>query len=726
MRVEWKFLLFHRFKTDYPPENLANLRLMVPWFNKLINAGTKSEAGEFTNERIRNLNISLFAGTAFVLLNTAYVSYLGLAYTTLLDLSYCLALVIAYFLNRSGHHTLSISFAVVATNLFFLGGSYIEGRFAGNYLLFIPLTVVLALLVRLKQNVYQLVFFGVLMVVCLYLSFTICPAKSELQPVDDKQYFGMYITNICTAIAISAVFSYVLYKINVGNERKLIDEKEYINLLFNSSVEGVFLVDMKTRTVQDCNQRAMNLFELKDKSAFIGRSLKDIRPGFVKQVFENGVEVDPIKTVETDGWHGEIIYRTAKGGEFTADVSMVSFLNEGKDFLKVSITDISRLKKIEQDLRKAIEKAEESSLAKSKFLSNMSHELRTPLNGIIGTTNLMQDEKVSPEVKQHLDVLKFSSEHMLNLVNDVLDYSKLEDRKIIAEQNSFNLKKTIESGAAVFASQFAAKQLKFNVNETLNTTVVSDSTRLMQVVNNLLSNALKFTKNGRVDLSIKAVEVKSDEVVVNFSVADTGIGIPADMHQQIFERFTQADANTTRKFGGTGLGLTICKMLVELLGGKLNLESEIDKGSRFFFTLHLPRKESPVENTMSIVPSSFSLDGKKILLAEDNIVNMLVGKRFIQKWGATVTEAANGVIAVEEFRKQKFDLVLLDLEMPEMDGYQALQEVRKIDQHIPAIAFTAAVYENMLQDLTSKGFTDFIQKPFRPEQLQSVISKYIN
>lgn len=700
--------------------------LVKSLFNRLVSAGTIATADEFFNERIRQFNISLFAGAVFVLINTAFVFWMGLPYTTLLDIGYFLVLLIAYLLNRFGYYSFSVAFSFISTNVFLLVASYIEGRFAGNYLLFIPLTVILALLVRLKQNPYQLLFLVLVMIGCMYLSFTFCPPKSVLQPVPDEQYFSMYLTNIATSIAITAAFSFVLYRINANNEKKLVMEKEYVKMLFNTSVEAVFLVNKETRTIQDCNQRAIDLFELKDKAAVINRPLKEIRPLFVKNVFENGKEIDAVTTVTNESWNGEVVYKTASGKEFTADVSIISFLYNKKNYLKVSVTDISKLKKTEHELRAAKEKAEDSSHAKSRFLSNMSHELRTPLNGIIGTTNLLLDEDTSPALKEHLDVLKFSSEHMLHLVNDVLDYSRLEDGNIRPEQNHFNLYKTAEKILTVFQPQFKAKRvnLVLDADDIINTMVVTDATRLMQILSNLLSNALKFTRKGEVTVSLKAKEIKSNELAVEFSVADTGIGISAEMQQQVFERFTQAEANTTRRFGGTGLGLAICKMLTELLGGKLQLESELNKGSRFYFTLRMARKENGFTTTLMPVNNDFVMKDKRVLVAEDNPVNMKITKRFLEKWGASVTEAVNGIAAVEAFTGGEFDLLLLDLEMPEMDGYAALQSIRKINTSVPAIAFTAAVYENMMEDLQTKGFTDFLPKPFNPQQLQQIISKH--
>jgi CheY-like chemotaxis protein len=265
------------------------------------------------------------------------------------------------------------------------------------------------------------------------------------------------------------------------------------------------------------------------------------------------------------------------------------------------------------------------------------------------------------------------------------------------------------------------------IDEELDTEVYTDQTRLNQVLSNLLSNAMKFTKQGSVCLIVKRLFASSSKVTIQFMVVDTGIGIPKEKQQEIFTSFTQADVDTTRKYGGTGLGLSISKELVSMFKSELIVESSMGKGSVFQFTVEWKINTSRKmyineEKAKDLRP----LDGIRILLAEDNPVNMAIAKRFLKKWGIELTEAVNGKLAVEAFRKGEFDLVLLDLEMPEMDGATALREIKKLNPEIPILAFTAAAYDNMLVDLLQKGFVDFIPKPFRPEDLHNKISFHLN
>jgi signal transduction histidine kinase/CheY-like chemotaxis protein len=379
------------------------------------------------------------------------------------------------------------------------------------------------------------------------------------------------------------------------------------------------------------------------------------------------------------------------------------------------------------ELSEAKQKADSAVLAKSRFLSNMSHEMRTPLNGIIGTVNLMLQEPSLPEQQQNLEVLKYSSEHMLSVVNDVLDFSKIEAGKMELATDEFNLKTVLDKIYTVFKNQFDGKKVRFefNIDNALDKFFKSDETRLRQVLTNLIGNAYKFTEKGSVQCSAKLISSDSEAAEIYFSVKDTGIGMNQEHQQLIFDAFNQAETSTTRRFGGTGLGLTISKKIVVKLGGDLQLKSEQGKGSHFFFTIRMPfcngNKAFVNEDKVS---GLISLKGAKVLVAEDSVVNMTITRKFLQRWDVNIHEATNGQEAVQMFNKNVYDVLLIDLDMPVMDGYEALAQIRKINKNIPAIAFTAAVLPQMKEYLAGKGFNDFLQKPFRPEDLHRKIAFY--
>jgi|GEM_PF-1532678 len=381
------------------------------------------------------------------------------------------------------------------------------------------------------------------------------------------------------------------------------------------------------------------------------------------------------------------------------------------------------------ELSEAKQKADSAVLAKSRFLSNMSHEMRTPLNGIVGTVNLMLQEPSLPGQQQNLEVLKYSSEHMLSVVNDVLDFSKIEAGKMELSDDGFNMKTLCDKIYTVFKNQFSEKKVgfEFEIDPTLNKDFKGDETRLRQVLTNLLGNALKFTEKGKVRCRAKIFSSDSLTADISFSVEDTGIGMSDEQQQIIFEAFNQGETSTTRRFGGTGLGLTISKKIVSMLGGTLSVQSETGKGSCFSFTIRMPYSQynsKLVEDKR--VNKLQSLKGTRVLVAEDSPLNMTITRKFLERWDVLIDEATNGKEAVDMFHENTYDLLLIDLDMPIMDGYQALAEIRKTNVNIPAIAFTAAVFPNMMEQLTDKGFSDFMQKPFRPEDLHKKIASHCN
>jgi signal transduction histidine kinase len=382
--------------------------------------------------------------------------------------------------------------------------------------------------------------------------------------------------------------------------------------------------------------------------------------------------------------------------------------------------------KQEQILIESKELAEAAAKAKTVFLSNMSHELRTPLNGIVGTANIL-DAGDTENVQHHVEVMKNLAEHMMGLVNNVLDFSKIDSGKLELHNAPINVSKQMAKMHDLFYYQCKEKNINYveKIDEKLSEVIVySDDLRLQQIFNNLISNAIKFTEKGEVVLHATLIELKDAHVSILFNVVDNGIGIESQKLNSIFESFNQGDSATTRKYGGTGLGLSIASNLVKLFGSELYVNSNVDKGSDFFFTIKFPlyKKESSTNNFEAI---GNKLINKRILVAEDNPINMLVAKKILQKWGVIVEEATNGIFALEKCKAQRFDLLLLDLEMPEMDGKTALKEIRQLQITTPAMAFTAAMYENMEADLLQSGFATHALKPFKPEYLYKKILSVI-
>ena len=390
---------------------------------------------------------------------------------------------------------------------------------------------------------------------------------------------------------------------------------------------------------------------------------------------------------------------------------------------------IEHRKQIETELRMAKEVAEKATQAKSDFLSMMSHEIRTPLNGIVGMTYLMHQEEVPPSIAENLKTLKFSIEHLQALINDILDFSKIEAGKVDLENTSFDLKQlvsNIKQAQQVKAAE-NGNRIRLMVDDDVPESLVGDPLRLGQVLSNLVSNAIKFTRQGTITIELSLLHKTNDRATVYISVQDTGIGIPPEKHEAIFEMFTQANSATTRTFGGTGLGLVITRKLLEMYGSTIGLESEEGKGAKFHFSIDLPigtvRKQTynPVE---AIDPNT--LKGITILLVEDYPFNVKVAVKFLTKWGVEVDVAENGLVGFEKFLANHYDLILMDLQMPIMDGYTATEKIRSVNGNIPIIALTASATYSNKDRAMSLGINDYVTKPFNPNDLFQKIARYSN
>lgn len=432
--------------------------------------------------------------------------------------------------------------------------------------------------------------------------------------------------------------------------------------------------------------------------------------------------------------------QSIKGSMFSTLITM--FFSLGLvNYLKVNysierqraLDAVEDLKESETKANAATEDAIQASKVKSEFLSTMSHEIRTPMNAVIGMTHLLLEEDPKEEQVDNLNVLKFSAENLMTLINDILDFSKIEAGKVQVEKIEFSLKTLVNSVRESCALLAAEKDLDFILSwdEHLPEIVKGDPTRLIQILNNLVSNAVKFTSSGSIALSISLLNKykEPDSFEILFVVKDTGIGIESDRQENIFEQFSQASSSTNRKFGGTGLGLAITKRLLELMGTKIELKSELHHGSEFSFKLNFEAGEiNPHLQKNEGSKNLGSLEGLKVLLADDNKVNIKLAKKFLDKWGIQTVPVYNGLEAVEELKRNNYDLVLMDLQMPEMDGAEATRILRNMTdpnkRSIPVIAVTASSLVEERDKIESCGMDDFISKPFSPAELHEKIAKY--
>ncbi len=694
------------------------LKSISRWFRVVVYKEGQRHINRFRLAQLILLFVFLFTTIANYFAHLPYsfgITATGIVYTLLLR-----------FLYDKGYVKITrILFSGVLNITAFLL-CYVEGVSSGSYFFYFLVVIISSFIID-KEDYLELKLIYILTFVGLAITFIFCPQDSTLQNINQEERQINLFLNAVVSFIIAGMLSYHMMKDNFLKERSLSSSQRYLDSVYNTSLDAVFIVDTTNNIVIDCNEQSLALFGSQSKKEITGKSLCSFFAEFSSE------KTNILKKALLDpaiSWKGELSCITHKHTIFAGYVSVVPLTFDGLLYKKINILDISDIKQAQAALQTAKEKAEQAVFARTRFVSNMSHELRTPLNGIIGAANLLMQNSFRPDEKQYFDVLKYSSEHMLNLINQVLDFSKIEAGKMDLEKTNFDLHTLIDNIHSLFKGQFEEKNLKLEVafDELLtNRTFIGDPTRLSQVLTNLISNAHKFTTTGKVILSVMQVTRNSHACTIRFFVQDSGIGIPPEKQVHIFDSFTQVESATTRKFGGTGLGLTISSKIVELYGGKLEVDSKPGQGSCFYFTIQLGMHNEPKtyvnEEKVKELPS---LKGIRILLAEDNPINMMIAKAVLDKWEIKITEAVNGKEALDKYNDEDYDLLLLDLEMPEMDGFELLENIRKRNTTIPAIAFTAALFENMQAHLINKGFTDYVQKPFRPEDLHAKILQYVD
>jgi signal transduction histidine kinase len=673
-----------------------------------------TDAGLFARQGfMTRMRMYLYMALTVYAASTVFSWSMNLPYSALITMVGMILLLCVWRLFRKQRLNLGFVILAFTVNLTVLGISLMEGLNSGVYLFFFTTTISLVVLLDYTQRRNLAITF-LLSVICFAGTIFFIPGDSLFQSVSAEKARANYHFNLFISFAAVCWMGYFLARENHQRQQVMVDNQQFLNALFNSSIYADFIVDVADGAIHGSNPFARSLFAMDERVHVSGHDIALLFPqlgdAHKRQICTPG-----------EAWEGETTCRRFDGSHFPGLVSVSPFVYEKKHYKKLTVTNITERQRMIEELRHTTQQAETLAQAKSQFLSNMSHELRTPLNGIIGTTHLLLQDESLPEQRESFQVLKYSSEYMLHLINDILDLSKLEADKIELEQEPIVLTTFIKKTTAPFLTQYKTKgiELVCDVDEQLRHPLLADATRLGQILTNLLSNALKFTTQGRVTVALQLVRRNNNLRTVLFSVSDTGIGIDEAQQQTIFEPFTQADAKTTRKYGGTGLGLTISRRLAGLMGGELKLTSAVHEGSRFYFEISLPIAEAFQEHVLQAVTTQpqQQLPHLKVLIAEDNPVNMMVAARFLDKWGIQYHKAGNGVEAVSLFAQHKYDLVLLDLEMPEMDGYNALQRIRSVNRQIPAIAFTAAVFDNMKEKLIGSGFSDYIQKPFLPNDL---------
>ncbi|WP_341273907.1 PAS domain S-box protein [Clostridium saccharobutylicum] len=514
-------------------------------------------------------------------------------------------------------------------------------------------------------------------------------------------------------------------------ERKQIEttirerEEKYRNI-FNNANDAIYVYeinnDFKYEKFIEVNDVACTYLGY-TKDELLNMSFYDINGEKTKEIIDEKVDI-----VRRNG-KGifETCHRTKENRIIPVEVNVHTFNQNGKRVALAIVRDITQRKMVESSLKLAKKSAEIANKTKSEFLANMSHEIRTPINGIIGMVDLTLATELGNEQKENLMIVKSCANSLLRVINDILDFSKIEARKLVIENINFDIKSLIAETIKVHSPGAIAKDIELNYAFSSITPqyVIGDPSRLQQILNNLISNAIKFTDRGEVWVKVKQIKSKNDEVYLKFSVEDTGIGISEDNIGMLFKSFSQLDGSITRKFGGTGLGLAISKQLSEMMGGKLWVESKKGLGSNFYFTLKFdigekikPQSKEKIQFQPTNIHTLHN-----ILLTEDDEVNQMVITRMLRERGYFVDIANNGLEALEMCKKKLYDVILMDIQMPVMDGIEATKIIKEINKSIPIIAITAYALKGDGKKFLSQGMDGYISKPINAEELYSTIEE---
>lgn len=532
---------------------------------------------------------------------------------------------------------------------------------------------------------------------------------------------GMYAGVIC-------VVSFLQFQAAKMKTRFLgqINMKEHmLRALFSKSENAVFITDLNGSIIE-VNPRVQELFGFK-KADLLGCDFKMLRCfALTEEELENGlIELETNRYWTTESW-----LRKKDGSEFPARVSLTLIKGSYGSCLVYRVLDITSIKEHEQRLIEAKIKAEEAVAVKSQFLAIMSHEIRTPLNGVIATTALLHQTDLNTQQFEYANIIDKSGKSLLMLINDILEYSKMESGKMELCLQPEKLEDAIFDVVELLRPHAEAKGIRLiaDVDHSISGFAMTDIQRLKQVLLNLIGNAIKFTHQGEVAVMMKRTAMIHGRMSVHFEVSDTGIGIHQDKFHRLFKSFSQIDSSVSKKYGGTGLGLAISKQIIELMGGNIGVESEVGKGTKFDFDLTFDHLTSEMRNRMeekNKESDAFDYSKLRLLIAEDNEINRQVLRFILENLRVKFDFAENGLEAVEMIRKSHYDMFFTDLNMPVMDGFEATYIIRsELHLQIPVVAISAISFDDEKQRCYDVGMNDFLPKPFELKSLKLMLRKW--
>lgn len=519
---------------------------------------------------------------------------------------------------------------------------------------------------------------------------------------------------------------------------------------------GIIVLDQDER-IQLCNKWILDKFE-KDNKSLLEQSIFEVFPEIINSRLSSAIH-DAISmglpAIVSNVFNRSPfpLYKDKNSSErIFQNINIIPFEKDSSKFVIIQISDVSasvqrekafekqavERKKIELKLRETLDELEKVSKAKGEFLASMSHEIRTPMNGIMGLSQLLRKTELSSTQKNYLGTIDESVNLLLTVINDILDFSKLESGKLQLHEVDFKFNNIVNSIIDILYLNIKNKNLNVSVDidKKLDIYYIGDDNRIKQVLLNMISNAIKFTESGDIYIKFDCIKNNDNSTLVKVSVRDTGIGIDGEAQKKLFDKFTQADSSTTRKYGGTGLGLAICKNIIELMNGSIGADSVLNEGSTFWFQIELNKSLNQIDDQTTIDSDSDSDSEPEfkagsytgtVLLVDDVVVNQIVAQAMLEELGFNVITADNGLEAINLFRGQNFKFILMDCQMPIMDGFEATKKIREFEgeKHTPIIALTALAMKGDDQLCFDAGMDDYMTKPYDMKTLVSTINRCI-
>lgn len=537
---------------------------------------------------------------------------------------------------------------------------------------------------------------------------------------------------VASAMGVSCFLLFIVVRIRSRFYRNLKVQEEVMRSIVTTTQNALIITD-SSAVILDANSRCEVIFGLKP-SELIGKNFAELRANPLREKQVN----DLLRILAVDRIYSSERELIRKDGTVFSAYITIAFIEQGEEeFMVYSIKGVTEEKRTQQNLIRAKDNAERAAAMKSQFLATVSHEVRTPLNGIMGMTELMLQTELDGTQQSHMDQIRTSNNHLLFIVNDILDFSKIEGGKMELEALPFNLKDVVLHAMKTFSGPAELKGLKLlsSFEKVSHMELEGDANRIKQILLNLIGNAIKFTEEGSITLEVETRRGRTGMDQVIIAVKDTGIGIPKDKIKGLFEAFSQVDSSHSRKFGGTGLGLAICHKLAGMMKGTIRVESEAGEGSNFILEMKLKRSKGVAEIPKPLTPEDLVQeldipDNLRVLLAEDNQINQHVGKLILGQMGITAEIAENGVEVIDMLRKNTYDIIFMDLQMPEMDGLEAtkliLDPAGEFDNKPVIIAMTANAMPQDIALCESIGMVGFVSKPIMMDELRSALIKSID